>query len=109
MIPYAIDLPDLLSLSPQAKERWFDWWQPDLGHVCVDMTFTEGDDQTDIIIAGDTDLMPTLDKEHYSDLLPWPTITLLIAYLDEHGLYQDAKTGKTVLDSLPANDVLDAL
>ncbi len=110
MIPFAISLLELHQLSPAARQRLHDWWTPDLGDVCVTTDTDDGwPDEPTIYIGGDSEYLPTLEKEHYVHLLPFLTIHHLIAYLHEHGLYQDAKTGKTVLDSLPADDVLDAL
>lgn len=106
MIDFAPELPDLLTLSLRARQRLHDWWQPDLGDVCVDMRFGEQDEETDILIAGDTRLLPTLDKAAYKDLLLWPTIRHLICYLDDHGLYYDPTTGVTKADGIPADQLL---
>lgn len=105
----AIDLSDLLTLSPAARKRWHDWWEPTLGDVCADLNIKPSQDHADIYVAGDSQYLHTMSKRAYRKLTLWPTITHLIQYLDDHGLYRDPKTGTTHADGIAAADLCDWL
>lgn len=105
----AIELSDVITLSPAARKRWHDWWEPTLGDLCADLNIVPDAGHADTYVAGDSKYLHTMSKRAYHKLTLWPTIAHLVEYLDDHNLYHNFETGTTVTDGVAADKLLDRL
>jgi hypothetical protein len=92
---------DLSILSDDAKAKLWSWWPLALADLYVD------EETGDVNVAGDTGIYNCVAKDHghYDSALPLLSVTQMIAYLDDHGLYRDDATGMTHADGIAADQL----